>query len=73
MPTPNTSIIDGAQSFYESAARLAATEMPGAAWPTWPDLTADQLRAWLLAYAANIEVAVRMGDAMLSLGEDLTP
>lgn len=67
----NNSIIDGVRGYYEAAARLAVKEMPDAGrWPSFADLDADQLRAWMLAYASNIELGVRITEAMLGLGID---
>lgn len=66
----NTSIIDGVRGYYEASARLAAKDMPDWPWPSFADLDSDQLRAWMLAYASNIELGVRITEAMLSLGLD---
>jgi hypothetical protein len=66
-PQQNTAIIDGVRGFYEHYARTAATEMPDVTWPAFDELTSEASRAWLLAYAATCEVAVRIADAMLTV------
>lgn len=66
----NTSIVDGVRGYYEAAARLAAKEMPDKLWPGFDDLDSGQMRAWMLAYASNIELGVRITEAMLALELD---
>ena len=67
-PEPNTSLIDGTRSYYEQFVKAAAVDQPDRPMPAFDDLTSDQARAWMLAYAANIDLAVRISDAVLTLG-----
>lgn len=72
MPAPDNSVLIGTRSFYEQFAaqfaQMAGTETP---WPAWDDLTAEQARSWMLAYAATVEVSARTADAVLSLCLDV--
>lgn len=61
---PNTAVIDGVRGFYAVYVGIAAKEMPDTTWPAFDELTTDQLRAWMLAYAATCELSVRIADAM---------
>lgn len=63
----NTAIVDGVRAFYDQTAHKAVVELPDTDWPTFDELDGAQARAWMLAYAATIEAAVRMGEALLSL------
>jgi len=64
-PSSNTSVIDGTRLYYEQFAAPMAAE--GVPIPAFGDLTADQARLWMLAYAVNVEMSVRVADAILSV------
>jgi hypothetical protein len=60
----------GCRAYYERAIAETAKIHPSTAanMPAWDDLTGEQVRAWMLAFAATAEVAVRTADAFLSIG-----
>lgn len=65
------SILDGPRLFYEEFVGLYATKRPDAPpLPAFGALTARQYRAWTLAYVANLETGIRMGEAMAALDEE---
>lgn len=71
-PAPNTSILDGVRGYYDQFVKLSIAENPTADWmPAFDALTAEQARAWMLAYASNIELSVRIADALISIGGDV--
>lgn len=69
-PEPNTSIVDGTRSYYEQFSAGVLAERPNEPLPAFDDLTSDQARTWMLAYAANIELAVRIADAVLAVSRE---
>lgn len=57
---------DSIQAFYVEWARLmlAEPETDPESIPLWAELNPDQRMAWMLAYAATVEVGARMGQAI---------
>lgn len=66
-PAPNNSIIDGVRGYYDQFVVLSIADRPALTMPAFDDLSSGQARAWMLAYAANVELSVRIADALLSV------
>lgn len=66
-PAPNTSVVDGTRLYYEQFAAGVLAEQPDKPLPAFDDLTSEQARAWMLCYAGNIELSVRLADASLTM------
>lgn len=69
-PKPNNAVVEGVRAFYEQSLTVTAAEMPGFEGPDFDDLTSQQYRAWILAFSATAECAVRVGEALMSIGLD---
>lgn len=68
-PAPSPSVISGPRLYYEEFVALSVADRPTLAMPAFDDLTSDQVRVWMLAYVANIELSIRIADAVMSIDE----
>lgn len=59
----STAILLGVRTYYEELSMGMRREV-GAMWPGWDDLNSEQVTAWTLAYASNVEISVRLAQAV---------
>jgi hypothetical protein len=58
-------LVDGVRAYYE--AWRDGVQIHYGNLPTWEQLSAEQMRAWMLSAAASLELGVRLGDACVSV------
>jgi hypothetical protein len=74
VPRTEAALTAGVRLFYEELRAKMQAELPGAEWPTFDELTFEQMTAWILAVASACAATAHLSLALVSVGmpQDLT-